>query len=656
MSFRTGSYDDEFYDSDGEEFVDTDYDSEESYSGQDSRYSEYDEEYDEYSPRDREENRARRRSEERTSRRRTESNKNTGKRKKKKRKHRRNSPVFMIVILIVILGVAFGAKLYLDRYSYSNETADLDEEFGITSENDVAIIWGDELSEVRAKLIDGVYYMTLDDVKNNLNDRFYYGVQNAEDETGMILYCLPDEMISVEVGSYELTSEESGTTELSYIPVLNEEGTIYLALDFVQDYTAFSMTAFTQPNRLQINTHWDEETVATVKKNTQVRTSGGIKSPILEEVEKGEQVVVLEEMETWSKVKTADSIIGYIENKKLTDYTTQTPSAGDLYEEPEVSYIEFDGKINMAFHNVWGSQGNDTLTSYLEQTQDVNIVAPTWYWVSDDSGNMDKAATQEYVDTAHSLGCQVWAVVDNINSSTLEDNHTFLTTLDSRTNLIDQLIAEAQTYGFEGINVDFELIPEENGEDYIEFIRELSIACRKEGIILSVDNYPAYEYNSHYDLEEQGVFADYIVIMGYDEHYAGDDEAGSVASISYVTEGIQMALEVVSADRVINAVPFYSRIWTTENGTITSEAYGMQDIENYITEHGMTKTWSSETGQYYAEMTQGDALIQIWVEDAQSIQLKLEVMEDYEIKGVAEWRLQFETADVWDVIAEYMAQ
>ena len=577
----------------------------------------------------------------------------------RRRKKKSASPVFAIALMILVLGVAFGAKLFLDRYSYSTEKADLAAQFGVQGEDDVPIVWGNELSDIHAKQIDGAYYMTLDDVKSQLNSRFYYGKQNAQDETGMILYCFPTDKLETVVGSREVSTEQGGTQTLDYAPAVNVDGTIYLALDFVRQYTNFGMTAFEDPTRLQIDTSWEEETTATINRKTQIRTSGGIKSPVMEQLEKGDQVTVLEQMETWSKVKSADSVIGYVENRRLSDIKTQTPSPVTDYTEPEFTHLTFDGKVNMAFHNVWGSQGNVTLTSYMAQTKTVNIVAPTWYWVSDNDGNMEKAATQEYVSQAHSMGCQVWAVVDNINSASLQqlDNHTFLTTLDSRTNLIQQLIQEAQTYGFEGINVDFELIPEENGEDYIEFIRELSIACRNTGIILSVDTYPNFSFNSHYHLDEQGVFADYVVIMGYDEHYAGSQEAGSVASISYVTQGIQMALnEGIAKDRLINAIPFYSRIWETGDGQVSSKALGMQDIQNFIQTHGMTESWNAEAGQNYAETTEDGKKIQIWVEDAQSIQQKLDVMQSFGIKGVAEWRLQFETADVWDTISNYMNQ
>ena len=582
-----------------------------------------------------------------------------GSSRKKKRKKKKKSPVLAIVLMILVLIIAFGAKLFLDRYSYSTEQADLAAHFGVQGDSDVPIVWGNELSEIHARLIDGRYYMDLASVKSKLNNRFYYGKQNSSDETGMILYCLPTDKIKAVVGSSEISTDQGGTQAMDYAPAVNVDGTIYLALDFVRQYTNFGMNAFENPNRLQIDTSWEDQTVATVSHKTQIRTSGGIKSPVLEQLEKGDKVTVLEQMDTWSKVKSADSVIGYVENRRLSDLQTQTPTPVTDYTEPEFTHLTFDGKINMAFHNVWGSQGNGTLASYMAPTKTVNVVAPTWYWVSDNDGNMEKAATQEYVTQAHSMGCQVWAVVDNINSTSLQqlDNHTFLTTLDSRTNLIGQLVQEAKTYGFDGINVDFELIPEENGEDYIEFIRELSIACRNAGIFLSADTYPNFSYNSLYHLDEQGVFLDYVVIMGYDEHYGGSQEAGSVASISYVTQGIQLALDDgISKDRLINAVPFYSRVWTTENGQLSSIALGMQEVQDYIQAHGMTQTWNAETGQNYAETTEDGKKIQIWVEDAQSIRQKLDVMQSFGIKGVAEWKLQFETADVWDVISNYMNQ
>lgn len=578
-----------------------------------------------------------------------------------KRRKKSNTTAVITAMLIIFLCVVFGLKLFLDKYSYSKTRADLNEYFSVADETDVPITWNDEISEVRAKLIDGEYYMALDDVKSGLNDRFYYGVQNDADTDGMILYCLPTEMVKVTFGSQDIQVGDS-TETLDYIPaVKDDDGTVYLNIQFVQKYTDFSYTVCTDPNRLVISSDFSTAiNTAVVSRNTQVRTSGGIKSDILTDVAEGDTVTVLEQMDEWSKVSTADGVIGYIENKRLGEVTETTRTDPLVYTEPEYTThpLETDGKVNMAFHNVYSTAAaEDTLLEDTADIKTVNVIAPTIFWVTDEAGDISSFASQYYVDTCHEMGYEVWAVVDNINSTELTDKSSFLHTLDSRNNLISQLLEQVQTYGYDGINVDFELIDESYGQDYVEFIRELSIACRNAGLTLSVDNYPAYEFNDYYDIEEQGVFVDYVVVMGYDEHYAGSDEAGSVASIDYVTEGIQMAVEKVDKSKVINAVPFYSRIWKTYNGAVTSEAYGMQDIQDYIAENNMTQTWNAECGQNYAEMTDSDgALIQIWVEDDQSIQLKLDAMTAADIAGVAEWKLEFDTASVWDVIANYMNQ
>ncbi len=576
-----------------------------------------------------------------------------------RRKKKTNPTMIITVVLILFLLVAFGGKLYLDKYSYSKTRADLNEYFSVADDTDVPITWNNALSDVRAKLIDGGYYMTLADVQANLNGRFYYGVQNSDDTTGMIIYCLPTEKVVTQVGSSDVTTGDS-TETLDYVPaVADDDGTVYLNLQFVQQYTDFSFTAYDNPTRLVISSDFTTQiNVATVTKDTQVRTSGGIKSDILTDVAKDDQVTVLDQMDQWSQVATADGIIGYMENKRLSDVTQTTQTDPGVYTEPEYTTHQLGEKVNMAFHNVYSTAAaEDTLIQDTSQTKSVNVIAPTIFWVTDEAGDISSFASQYYVDTAHNLGYKVYAVVDNINSTELTDKSSFLHTLDSRNNLISQLMTQVQTYGYDGINVDFELIDQSYGQDYVEFIRELSIACRNAGLTLSVDNYPAYEFNDYYNIKEQGVFVDYVVIMGYDEHYAGSQEAGSVASISYVTDGIQMAVEKVDKSKVINAVPFYSRIWKTYNGTVTSEAYGMQDIADYIANNGMTETWDSETGQNYAERTDSDgALIQIWVEDDKSIQQKLDVMTSADIAGVAEWKLEFDTASVWDVIADYMAQ
>ena len=572
----------------------------------------------------------------------------------RRRRAARILPALIIILLIVILGGIFGAKLYFEKYSYSKETIDSAEYFGIYNADEVGIMHGDQMLDVRAKLIDGACYLDLDTVRSLLNGRFYVGKSTMDaPEQDLLLYALPEDLVRSVIGTKEWSTEAGGTVTESFAPAVRVDDTVYLSLDFVRNYANFSYTLYTDPNRIQLNTEWPEVETAEVLKDTQVRITGGIKSEILREIAAGEKVTILDRMETWSKVKTQDCYIGYIENKRLSESSYSQPEAATGYTEPYFATKRLDGKVNMAFHNVAGAAGNDTIYEYLAPTKAVNVVAPTWFWISDDQGNMTSFATQDYVDYLHGRGIQVWAVVDNFNTPGVSRSQ-FLMSFDRRSHVISQLMEQVKTYGIDGINVDFEQIDSAYGQEYIEFIRELSIKCRQSGVILSVDNYVPYEFNEHYNLPEQGTFADYVVIMGYDEHYEGSPEAGSVASISYVSYGIQKALESIPAEKLMNAVPFYVRLWSTTSAGVTSQAVGMADAQTYITNHAMEVRWDDACGQYYASHITDTERLEVWLEDAQSIETKLSVMDVNHLAGVASWRLGFETPDIWDVIENYM--
>ena len=559
-------------------------------------------------------------------------------------------PVLLaIVLIIVIAGISFGTKI-LEKYSYTKERADLDAYFQMAGDSDVAIVLQNEIIEERARLFDGVYYLDLNTVHKYFNDRFY------EDKgEGLLLYTLPDDIIRTVTGSSEVTTKD-GTETLAYQPARYEGDTLYLAIDYVKQYTNFSYEGFTAPTRLQIYLSWEERQTAEVKKDTAVRVLGGVKSEILEDVAAGDKVILLEQMETWSKVKTADSVIGYIENKRLEEPRAELPIPVTDYEEPEYTSLTRDHKINLGWHVVAGVAGNDTLDAVTANTKGLNVISPTWFKLSDNEGNFTSFASQSYVDKAHGMGLEVWGLVENIEYKDSIDMYAILSSTTTRTKLIDGLVNAALTYGLDGINVDFEQISMDCGEHYIEFIRELSIPCRANGIVLSVDNYVPTGYTDHYDRQEQGVVADYVIIMGYDEHYAGSPEAGSVASINFVEEGIEKTVSQVPAGKVINAVPFYTRIWETKDGTLDSQAVGMEMAEEYVNAHNIQIEWDDETCQNYGEYSEGGSLYQIWLEDAASLEVKLNIMEKYQIGGVACWRLGFEKPEIWDIIEAYLAR
>lgn len=554
-------------------------------------------------------------------------------------------PVLVALGLIVLIVAAAGGVFLYQRYSYSREEADLKAYFGIGSPEEMAIVLNDGMTEEKGLWKDGHCYLTLDAVHELLNGRFY-----ADDNEKLLLYTLPDK--TDRIGFGESTGED-------YAAAFEQDGKVWLALDYVKRYTDMEFTAYTEPNRVVVTTSWEERQTAEVKKDTALRVRGGIKSEILIPLEKGTQVTVLEQMENWAKVQTQDGYIGYAELKRLTEQKPYTPDKNTGYTEPDYTGNKRDHKINLAWHQVTTEAANATLASYMSGVTGVNVISPTWYSLYDNEGILDGIASPEYVRQAHAMGLEVWALIDDFTHRTDNgvDPQLVLSYTSKRTAIIDMLMIEAERCGFDGINVDFEKITDEGGEDYIQFIRELSVACRQRGLVLSVDNYVPRNFNAHYEWKEQGVMADYVIIMGYDEHWGGSEVAGSVASLGYVTEGIEKMVEEVPADKVINAVPLYMRIWTTDgNGVVTSKAVGTQTAYDVLAKNGVMPVWDEVTGQNYAAFETADGLVQVWLEDEQSLAAKVGVMKQHGLGGIAAWKLGFDERrkNIWGVISEFL--
>ena len=558
-------------------------------------------------------------------------------------------PAILIIALIFIIGGIYAGQIIYRHYSYSNERADLSDYFNISGDTDVAIVWQDEMISNRAALFDGVYYLDFDSVQEYLNDRFYYG---EADNT--LVYTTASKIITTDIGSSSYYDSEGSSEDLGYAITKIEGETLWVALDYVKRYTNFSYEGFTEPNHMQLTTKWDDRTVAEINKDTALRLRGGVKSEILEDLNKGDTVTILEEYDNWVKVKSSNSFIGYVEKKRLGDYQTISPIPVTDYVEEYTNQVR-GHKINLGFHNIGGPAGNDTISSVISGAKSLNVISPTWFKLSGVDGSITSYASAAYVNTAHNNGIEVWALFDNFTSANEVSTADFLCSAESRANAIRNVVAEAQQYDIDGINLDFELVPAEAGQSFVELVREMSIACRKAGLVLSIDNYVPMNFNDYYDLEEQGIVADYVIIMGYDEHYSGSAEAGSVASLTYVENGIINTLEEVDASKVINAVPFYTRIWHTVDGKLSSEAVSMKVASEYITTHNIEMAWNAEAGQNYGEFTSSDGTLnQIWMEDAVSLGQKIDSMKAQNIAGIAEWSLGMETSDVWDVIAAYI--
>jgi len=556
-------------------------------------------------------------------------------------------PVIIAILLILIIGGGYAATVLHEKYSYSNEKMNLQEYFGITQSDQVAVIMQGEQVDFFAKLIDGYCYLDLNTVQANFNNRFY-----LDEAEGLLIYVEPGKITTAHLNEKGFVSD--GVSEnTEYVPALYVSDTLYLACDYVKKFTNYAYEYYDNPSRMIVATSWEAKNIAYIAKDTQIRYRGGIKSEILREIKAGEKIQLLEEYEDWAQVKTSDGFIGYVEIKKLENYGTEEPIPVTEYVEPAYDYNVRDWKINMAWHNVASAAGNDTIYSMTQNTHDINVISPTWFALSDNYGNISDFGSKSYVDAAHSMGMEVWPIISNFTVPDV-DTYEVLSRTSVREYLIDNIMNAVITYGVEGINVDFEDLSVSCGQPFVEFIRELSVRCHEQGIVLSVDNYVPLGNTDYYNRAEQGVFADYVIIMGYDEHYKGSEEAGSVASIGYVEQGILKTIEEVPASRVINGIPFYTRIWETTGADVDSQAVGMEMAKQWVSDHGVNLEWDEATCQYYGEYTKGDTLHQIWLEDNESIRVKLSVMDANGLGGVAEWCLGFETPGVWDVIAEYL--
>lgn len=557
--------------------------------------------------------------------------------------------IVALVLILVIGGIALAGPLY-DKYSYSDELADWDEYYQVSGE-EIAIILQDEMVEEKAILRGGICYFDLDTVHKYMNEIFYVDLGE-----NLLLYTSAVDTVRVTLGeTFYAGVLEDG--DLGHTIAYAENDVVYVAADYVAIFTNYSYDVYDR--HVQVYTEWGERQMAEIRKDTAVRVLGGVKSPILCELEEGDSVEVLEKMEKWSKVKTSDSVIGYVENKRLTNEHAEAEMPVTSYEAPEYTTVALDGKVSLGFHSIGGVGGNDTLYEAVSLEKGMNVIAPTWFSLNDDNGSYRSFATADYVQKAHNMGYQVWGVLDNFNyandTKTEVDVLAALSSTSSRQTLVKNVVTEALRWDMDGINVDFEGLDSACGVHYVQFLRELSVACRNNSLVLSVDNYVPFNFNDFYRLDIQGQIADYVIIMGYDEHWHGSGDPGSVASIEYVSNGLDRTIEEVPAEKVINALPLYTILWKTEGTAVTDQYLVLNQTADYLSRMGVTPVWDETTGQNYAEWQQsGGTICQVWIEDAESISTKLNVMKAKNLGGVAVWRLGYETSQIWELLQAYV--
>ena len=567
-------------------------------------------------------------------------------------KRKKKNKVLPIVIGAFFVLIVFPLLvLYIRIYAPTREKMDLGVQYGLSDNQAAVIVNGEYEKPEEGAPPTGIYanegyYIELSYLKDKIDDGYVY-----DDEEEILRYTTEKDTMTAKKGEKTFV-KGSEQYEADRDLVISNEDSDYVSLQLVELLTDIYAAAYEKPYRVVIEKAWYSKNEAKLSRSTAIRRKGGPKSPVLKEAKKNDLVSILEDYGTWTKVMTMDGVIGCVRANTIVGSKTVTRDS--VFANRNYEHNLLDDEVNLVWHQVTNQTANGGIQSVLEKTKGINVISPTWFRITE-NGEINSIASTDYVNLCHSKDVQVWPLVSNFEDKV--ETTRVLSRVSIRDNLVKNLIREALAYNVDGINIDFEELKEEAKDGYIQFIRELSLECEKNDLILSVDNYPPASHNMFYNRKVQGDYADYVIVMAYDEHYAGSEETGSTASLPFVRDAVENTLMEVPSNQVIMGMPFYARVWTTgENKKITSQALGMESIAEYVKKHKISLEWDPTLGQNYGGFNDDEGTHQVWVEDKNSLTEKLKLLGEYKLAGGAFWKEGFEPASIWKTVSKYMEE
>ena len=548
-----------------------------------------------------------------------------------------------ISVLLIIVGNVM-------KISKSNKTEISLTDYYKIPEGEARLIVDIIKSDENALIRDKAAYLPLA-VAEKMMPRIYYDVM--ED---VIVYTTATEKFIYKAGEKEY--EVNGKSKMDEIPsFIEESGNIFVLVDFIKKWHDIKIDIFENPGRVIIFENNNEEyKYCAVKKDTELREDGSSKDAILKKLGSGEKVYLIENTTAdFIRAFTEDGITGYIEADALDiDNAENKKYTFDRDKENE-GYTSITRKepVVLGWHQVTSEAANASWGTALAKAEGVNVVSPTWFSVADSEGELSSFASKDYVKKLHNINIDVWPLINDFNKNV--DFKKLLTSTGLRTKLIDNIVYFIEEYNLDGINVDFENVKASYADGYIQFLRELSIKLRSRKKVLSIDNYIPLEFNSFYNIKEQGMVADYLCVMAYDEHYSGSADAGSVSSLGWVKKCIENTAKNVQMNKLIVGLPFYTRIWReAADGKLKTKALGMEGGLNLASANNAKKEWNEKSGQYYAEWKDGKDRMRIWLEEERSVAAKLDLVEKDEVAGIAFWKLGLEKKEAWKSVMDWL--
>jgi spore germination protein YaaH/nitrogen fixation protein len=390
-----------------------------------------------------------------------------------------------------------------------------------------------------------------------------------------------------------------------------------------------------------------------------LRTGPSIRDPIVTELQPDEEVMIWSEQDEWFEVQRANGYSGYISKSRIAIERTEVVPVGQS-EEAYVPWKPLEGKLNLTWEHVI-SRNPDT--TKLPALTGLNVVSPTWFSLADGEGNIKNIADLSYVKWAQSRNYQIWAIFSN--GFDPDRTAKALSSYDTRMKIIKQLLSFAKMYQLQGINIDFENVYLKEKENLVQFVKEMTPLMHEQGLVVSLDVTPKSTnemWSMFYDRPALVKVLDYMMVMTYDEHWATSPKSGSVASLPWVESSLTRLLkeDQIPPSKLVLGVPFYTRVWTeeTKDGKtkVSSEAYSMAGVQKLISDKKLTPVFLPEVGQNYVEYTEGNKRIRIWIEDEVSMKSRIELVNKYDLAGVASWRRGFERQEIWQVIQDTLGK
>lgn len=560
---------------------------------------------------------------------------------------------YIIPILLTIALICLAVGVVIVKKSPSKKRVNLYEYYGVTDGSaEIAVAVDHKKMDSFGYVIDEKYYIPEEIVETYFTDKFYTDANNRQ-----VLYTTDLEIWEIPFGEnyYEI---DGNKTEKEYEIVKFFDEKIYVCIDFVKELTGCSYIFYSNPSRIAIETAGLKSNRLNGKSDGKVRADATIKAPIIGTVGDGAKWYDLEvEKNGYKLVVADDGRAGYLKNNEISSVTLEETTAFEI--APYKNQLR-DHKIILVWDGIYVKEENAGIDKRLEKVTSANVISPTWYKVTDSNGSIESMADWDYINYVREKGYEIWPLINDFSAGAEDgfDEAELLSNRDSRRKLINNLMSEVKEYGYDGLNIDFEKIKAAYGKDFVQFIRELSIECRKAEIVLSVDNYVPFSFNEFYGRKAQGECVDYVIVMCYDEHYDGGESSGSTASISYVDSGTEKTLNSVAKEKVLVGVPFYSRLWQLEENIsdkkniLSTKAYSMKGGEEIAGELGLISVWDDVVKQTVATGYSGGFYYEIWLETLKSMTEKIEVIKSYDVGGIAAWALGSEDEGVWEIFSK----